>query len=596
MNVILLGHSMGGILSAEVVLLPPDALSTGQPLRHRILGTINFDTPFLGMHPGVVWSGIGSIFRPAPEPPRNPDGFLEAENSTASSLYEVQSPSPGIGSMDSSTYDLPRPSLGSSHSGLSSLSPGYDPNYNPPFPNDLHTPERTGWDSVLHFVTKHSDGLTRATKQYVVSHLEFGGCLADYKGLQTRYSRIRALEDVKAAEQGGPRSRRRVRFVNYYTASSGRPKKIDPPKPRTEEAEGDAQTQDAAERVHEQVENLSLVEDEEHSQSHAKNEEKMNDDHTVLDEGNHTENHEEDAEPELDPSEPASHEPASHEPGQTQEFVQLDPTPVEEEDEEPYTEVEAENNSPEPTRPAPSSEAASIADTFPPILPMPEEPDVFDPSIYPDKDILKVAEKEHKRVVKAYTQAVKNREKSIRDREKLVSKRDKEARKGRERRQKDEEKSAREKERGAKREQEKQQSAAERLHQQNRLTEAMAEPSPLQGQAAPDGTAASRSHPQDDVSVPVPVSSSPPTLPPRPTADPAPTAKPKRDRKFCITPSKSNGNRDPTWIRVYMDGVDEVGAHCGLFFPSATYEKLVTDVTERIEGWVREGMGGGLLR
>src|SRR4051794_11855525 len=68
-DVVLLGHGMGGILAAEVALLPPRSPATGQPFRHRILGTIGFDTPYLGMHPGVIVSGIGSLFRPAPEPP-----------------------------------------------------------------------------------------------------------------------------------------------------------------------------------------------------------------------------------------------------------------------------------------------------------------------------------------------------------------------------------------------------------------------------------------------------------------------------------------------------------------------------------------------
>jgi hypothetical protein len=38
-----------------------------------------------------------------------------------------------------------------------------------------------------------------------------------------------------------------------------------------------------------------------------------------------------------------------------------------------------------------------------------------------------------------------------------------------------------------------------------------------------------------------------------------------------------------------MEGVDEVGAHCGLFVPRAPhYEALVGDVGERIAGWVGE--------
>jgi hypothetical protein len=73
---------------------------------------------------------------------------------------------------------------------------------------------------------------------------------------------------------------------------------------------------------------------------------------------------------------------------------------------------------------------------------------------------------------------------------------------------------------------------------------------------------------------------------------PSDTKPPKKKRygKFCMLPPKDHeGNTDHTWVRVVMDGVDEVGAHCGLFFISQTYERLVGDVGERIEEWVREG-------
>src|SRR2546421_1995595 len=79
---------MGGILAAEVALLPPHSRESREPFRHRILGTIGFDTPFLGMHPGVVISGIGSLFRPASEkPPEEPltaplNVYANAEAST----------------------------------------------------------------------------------------------------------------------------------------------------------------------------------------------------------------------------------------------------------------------------------------------------------------------------------------------------------------------------------------------------------------------------------------------------------------------------------------------------------------------------------
>lgn len=75
--------------------------------------------------------------------------------------------------------------------------------------------------------------------------------------------------------------------------------------------------------------------------------------------------------------------------------------------------------------------------------------------------------------------------------------------------------------------------------------------------------------------------------------------KPPKDRKFCTLPPKdSQGQRDPCWPRVFMKDVDEVGAHCGLFFVDERYERLVGDVSERIEGWVKAegGIEGGMER
>lgn len=204
---------MGGLLSAEVALQREAA---GLGFRHKILGTINFDTPFLGMHPGVVVSGIGSLFRPVAEPPK-----------PVQSPMQSPPPSDYIGSPGSSTYT---PSISDSASqwtmsttSLASPRPN-DPYYNPPFPNDVHLTERKGWVGALHFLNKHAGDFRNATKQYVTSHMEFGGTMADYPALKTRYSRIRALEDVdditRQPGQGYVPPAIRVRFVNYYTAST----------------------------------------------------------------------------------------------------------------------------------------------------------------------------------------------------------------------------------------------------------------------------------------------------------------------------------------------------------------------------------------
>lgn len=64
----------------------------------------------------------------------------------------------------------------------------------------------------------------------------------------------------------------------------------------------------------------------------------------------------------------------------------------------------------------------------------------------------------------------------------------------------------------------------------------------------------------------------------------------QKDRKFCALPPNDTktGARDVTWIRVYMENMDEVVAHTSLFFVSETYAKLVGDTAERIEKWVRD--------
>lgn len=531
-DIILLGHSMGGILSAEVALKPPNSPATGKPFRHQILGTVNFDTPFLGMHPGVIVSGIGSLFRPAPDPPGSKPRqasasgantpSLDSQASVSSPSYAASSYAPSRAESEDSSQLSMVPSITSP---LATPSPN-DPYFNPPFPNDVRLPERKGWNNVLHFISKHSDGLTSATKQYFMSHLEFGGCLADYPGLKNRYDKLRALENVD--ELSGRSSigynppKRQVRFVNYYTASTGRPK---PPKiPPGHMMDKDGQLKP----IEVEMQDMALAET--HSPAHTPR-------ISVEEHGDGT------ITPQpLDGAAESSQvkeqiENLGESSGVQDDFQEpakmrhIDSMPMED-DEDPLP-------LPSPVPETPSAVEPIPEPPLPPIPAIPTEPSPIDLTLYTDKDSRKLAEKEQKRIMKVYTQALKDRETAIKDRKKLLEKREKKARQDREKALKAEEK--------------------ERLKEEKEEEKRKATINP----EAPRGRQASvASSVQDD--------------------------KPKRDKKFCMLPPEYGGKRDKCWVRVYMEGVDEVGAHCGLFFPGPQYESLVGDVGARIEKWVLE--------
>jgi hypothetical protein len=184
----LLGHSLGGILAADVARLEVN----GQP-KHRILGVVGFDVPFLGIHPRVVPTGTsGSMPKKGPA----------AEDKLA-------------GAQESLGLETPFKPASS------------NPNFDPPFMNDVRLVDRGFFKGIMHFVNKNENNLTRSIIDRVVSPLKFAGCVNNYSELRRRY---RHLMDLEAAES----SPMRVRFVNYYTASTGRPKKEKkqkPPKP-----------------------------------------------------------------------------------------------------------------------------------------------------------------------------------------------------------------------------------------------------------------------------------------------------------------------------------------------------------------------------
>lgn len=256
-DVILVGHSMGGLLATEVALLPPYTFpETAHEYRHRILGILSVDCPFLGLQqPGVFISGLSCLFRPPADPLSSTGGQFEPElvpiligRDVVPGVASVTSYSDLIHAPPPKTRDFAdqshlRPSDSTDFGSIRSMrsvpepdwsdTSSWDPNYNPPFPNDRKRQRRGTWDNAMYYVTKHSGGLIAAMRSYVTSHLRFGRSVLDHKELRERYSRIRALEEVNSQP---PNHSTRIRFVNYYTACTGRPKRSRPPTPRSPRA------------------------------------------------------------------------------------------------------------------------------------------------------------------------------------------------------------------------------------------------------------------------------------------------------------------------------------------------------------------------
>lgn len=564
-DVILLGHSMGGILSSEVVLSS----------RHRILGTINFDTPFLGMHPGVIASGLGSLFRPAPESPaskptgpgvddQDSSGLATSDpnhSSTSPSYFgsNASSASNTVLGEASSTAKLPTPS--------SSLleNSTHDPNYNPTFANDVRLPRRKGLANALHFINKHSDGLVKATQSYVQSHFEFGGAMADYNGLKQRYKKIRALERGETPEG---HQTTRVRFINYYTASTGKPRR--PKEPKLAPM--------ASDQMDEGKVRLSTLERSVQCVSPGGPQTLSSSINPRISVDN--------ADDKILPAEDAacvknnSLEMAKHDSGDesaasdvSQAMNHVAPDPARDDQYDDCAVSQSGRATATPELDLPPSNDSSIAPpthevpNLPPVPSAPEEPEPFDASNYTDKDTRKLAEKDHARLVKAYKQAVKDRDKAISDRCKLLEKWEKERKKHA---NLDEKERLKLEQRGMEKgERERAKIEREKAKRQEK------ERAKAEKEAAKKEAKQTKNRET--------------TLDTATTAPETEDEKPKRDKVFCMLPFKVNGQIDPCWVRVFMPGVDEVGAHCGLFIVDGDrYRNFVTDVAERIELWVME--------
>ena len=581
-DVILLGHSMGGILGAEVAIMPANPPSNQHPFQHKILGTVNFDTPFLGMHPGIVFAGIGSLFRSAPEPPRPSQHASQADGEPGQPLAPNTSASQSLLSLpersQSTCAEHPdgAPSA-STHASLAHLgvaptpspllSPTTDPNYNPQFPNDAPVPRRQGWEKALNFLMKHSGDMRTATKTYVTSHFEFGGALADLNGLKNRYTILRLLEDGKDING---KSTRKVRFVNYYTASTGRP-----PKVKTIAPESDT-NQIAAAKEERALEDgltspegrISTGKAEEQVLSTISQTSPEHSIHESLEEVSHNPVSSAQIERTLLDDEDLYADGLGHEQVTVMRNVEPEAETESEADAEPEHKVIAETlPMPLPTSTNGISSSVSLSgiistSSLPPLGPIPQPPADINLDSITDKDERKLAVKEYSRQMQAYQRAMKDREKAVKERQKLLEKREKAAEKDRLKQLK---------------QQEKDKARAKK----DSIAKATAnEPAQLETMVLSE-----RPNPEKAEKSSKPTASEKPIKEPKPVKE-----KPKKDRKFCMLPPKnSQGQDDKCWPRVFMEGVDEVGAHCGLFFADRPhYEGLVYNVGNRIKEWVME--------
>lgn len=521
-DVILLGHSLGGILAAEVALAETEDANSPIRHRHRMLGTINFDVPFLGMHPSVVGTGLSSLFHPR----RVEDSSQEDLNQATS----LQAP------------DIIPSDQRSQYSTESKASSWYeqkpDPNFDPPFVNDVHRVKRNQLDGALNFLKKNSGNLRTAVKEYANSYFEFGGCLADYSGLRRRYALLKELDgmdDLEPKTDKYGRLQRRLRFVNYYTASPGFPKKSS-----SESLQNKALTDKSPSSqisATEPVESLTKLPSPIIS---AENIDDSSDDHLT----------------EAEPS------PMEGSPSPMQSFDAVSEESVTIEDSN-VDEVE--------------QDYTAMLKSLPPLPIIPPKPQAFNLSKYSNKDILKQAQKEHARLVKLYERVKKEHDTTLKERKKLAQKLSKKG-------EKLQSTSLRSESRGDLDNSiipDNDHDDAENRHP-TRLSSSIKEGSLS---STPQLEIAEIETEINPISPPYihepPSSSSPATLTP---------TKPPKDRVFCALPSHTTKDSiDPLWVRIFMPDVDEVIAHQSIFLPKGLYyEWLVNDTAGRIEKWVQD--------
>ncbi|KAI0140564.1 hypothetical protein GGR57DRAFT_496032 [Xylariaceae sp. FL1272] len=593
-DVVLIGHSMGGLLAADVVLMQSTDQGHLAYFKHRILGQVALDAPLLGMHPGIVVSGISSLFRKN-EPPKR-----AGEPSTLA----PQSPdTTGLPSPSLSTYSVPSTPIETSSlpqvpAPFARPAPTFDANFDSPFPNDIRIQERSWWKNVIHFVQKHnSEGLVDAATKHVMSHMEFGSSLFDINYLKNRYEAVRKLEDMDDLRNHGfVHVPPQVRFLQYYTICNGYPKT--PKEPDLEQTSRSISDADVLSPCSSMYPSLGA-----HTPAQPVSEEE-----TVQDAVSVSSSHSGRSSLELLSPEPIPDQDqsitADHAHSERIDDTSLDDGLTTVQREEPLTgspptmEVMAENK-PEVSESVAVPAPLELDFDLPAVPNLPSKPEPPNLELYSDKDARKQAEKEGNRAQKAYDQAVKDRQKAIKEREKIVGKRQKKRAQEAEKKAKEEQKKAKEEEKKKKKDEAAAAAAAAAaradrtlasLPDSNIETPALEKDTPEKGKLSISTNAISElSHVGSQHKSPGSVLSLEKGAKESGGATGKKKEGKKKERKFCNL-AKVNGQVDSKWVQVFMKDMDEVAAHTGLFFAGEHYDKLVGDVGNTITEWVQSDM------